>query len=210
MPQPNDDRNLQAEAARVARIKAFARGPHVRTDEAEDLFLFINQWENACKRGAELTLEVLNLVEERSDLRDQIIALLKRKVGLEESHTQLAKALRSLTSEATGFIEYADQATHGVTNIRVLQVKIDAAREALKQAAKIPASAARCNGEGTIAATISGANDRDPRGKAAFLLVQLFLYAGGNIREMDAYEKHSREIVDVIVQASVAAARRTT
>ncbi len=47
---------------------------------------------------------------------------------------ELLDALRKLTNEATGFIEYADQATHGITNVRVLQGKIDAARAAIAKA----------------------------------------------------------------------------
>jgi hypothetical protein len=47
---------------------------------------------------------------------------------------ELLEGLKALANEATGFIEYADQATHGVTNIRVLQGKIDAARAAIAKA----------------------------------------------------------------------------
>lgn len=44
------------------------------------------------------------------------------------------EALKKLKSEAIGFLEYADQATHGVTNMRVLQHYIDNAITALAKA----------------------------------------------------------------------------
>lgn len=50
------------------------------------------------------------------------------------SHAALVDALTKLANEATGFVAHADQPTHGWTNIRVLQQRIDEARAALQAA----------------------------------------------------------------------------
>lgn len=47
-------------------------------------------------------------------------------------HAALVTALTNLAHEATGFVAHADQPTHGWTNIRVLQQRIDEAWAALQ------------------------------------------------------------------------------
>lgn len=46
----------------------------------------------------------------------------------------LYEALASLTNEASGFVVFADPATHGNTNIAVLRERIEQARAALRLA----------------------------------------------------------------------------
>lgn len=46
---------------------------------------------------------------------------------------ELLAALRSLTNEAKGFISMADSNSHGVTNVRVFQLRIDESTALLKR-----------------------------------------------------------------------------
>lgn len=52
----------------------------------------------------------------------------------------LLKALRHLANESEGFVRMADPETHGFTNIRVMRLRIEEARDAIMRATNGEAS----------------------------------------------------------------------
>ena len=57
----------------------------------------------------------------------------RRVHQLEAENARLRKALNSLANEASGFLHCAYAVQHGVTNMRVFQLRIDEARAALRK-----------------------------------------------------------------------------
>jgi hypothetical protein len=57
---------------------------------------------------------------------------------MHEQLEQLRDALWKLRNEATGFLSMADQERHGVTNMRVLKLRIDEATHALERSGGDP------------------------------------------------------------------------
>lgn len=64
--------------------------------------------------------------------RADVEAYKKCSEYFKEENARLREALKSLANEADGFLQCADAMHHGVTNMRVLSMRINEARDALE------------------------------------------------------------------------------
>ena len=78
-------------------------------------------------------IEYVELMFDPDCFADRAFLEIKAKMdALESENARLRKALNFLANEASGFLHCANAVQHGVTNMRVFQLRIDEARAALE------------------------------------------------------------------------------
>lgn len=116
-------------AARLAEIKEKIRGAAPR-DPALDLWTdtrwLIEQLEGIRKRHFNDCMAA-----KKSGYEDGITWVMTERDRLAEENERLRTALNRLANEAAGFLQMADRETHGNTNMRVLEERIQEGRDAL-------------------------------------------------------------------------------